>query len=121
MNRSLLPRWFCLLTKQCLQTDATKYSVSIGFGIVFGIILNISHADHDFTSLITLPGQLFLRALQCAVVPMMSVSHPNHRLKPFIFSSPSSLQGSLISPHRLHRFIAKDGLAHLEVKFSSII
>lgn len=70
----VLPRWFCLLTRQCLQTDATKYSLSIGFGILFGIILNVTHADHDFTALITLPGQLFLRALQCAVVPMMSVT-----------------------------------------------
>jgi hypothetical protein len=73
MQRSrnlLLPRW-CQLSKQCLQTDAAKYSLSIGFGIVFGIILNISPADEDFTTLITLPGQLFLRALQCAVVPMM--------------------------------------------------
>lgn len=59
------------LSKQCIQSDASKYSLSIGLGILFGIILNITQADHTFSILITLPGQLFLRALQCAVVPMM--------------------------------------------------
>lgn len=66
----LLPRWL-ELSKKCIQTDASKYSLSIGIGIVFGIILNVSSADNTLKILITLPGQLFLRALQCAVVPMM--------------------------------------------------
>eukprot|EP00602_Paraphysomonas_sp_CaronLab_P008734 CAMPEP_0185035952 /NCGR_PEP_ID=MMETSP1103-20130426/28164_1 /TAXON_ID=36769 /ORGANISM="Paraphysomonas bandaiensis, Strain Caron Lab Isolate" /LENGTH=544 /DNA_ID=CAMNT_0027573271 /DNA_START=85 /DNA_END=1719 /DNA_ORIENTATION=- len=44
---------------------------SISLGIIFGIILNISGAGHVFSSLVTLPGPLFLRALQCAVIPMM--------------------------------------------------
>jgi hypothetical protein len=122
MNRQLLPRWFCLLTKQCLQTDATKYSLSIGLGILFGIILNVTHADHDFTSLITLPGQLFLRALQCAVVPMMSVTSSNDLTLQFIsLIFLSDISGSLTSPRLLHRFIVKDELVHLEVKYSSFI
>ncbi len=69
-SRLFLSRWF---TKgsQCLKLDASRYSISIGLGILFSIILNLSHADQTFSTLITLPGPLFLRALQCAVVPMM--------------------------------------------------
>ena len=68
--RLLLPRWL-ELSKKCIKTDASKYSLSIGCGIIFGILLNLLVIDVNITKLITLPGQLFLRALQCAVVPMM--------------------------------------------------
>lgn len=100
MNQQLLPRW-CKLAQYCVQTDAAKYSVSIGLGIVFGIILNVSQADADFTSLITLPGPLFIRALQCAVVPMM------YLISFFIFCLISFI-GFLILPHQYHKYMVKD-------------
>mmetsp|Transcript_10806 Transcript_10806/g.16437 ORF Transcript_10806/g.16437 Transcript_10806/m.16437 type:complete len:570 (-) Transcript_10806:236-1945(-) len=67
-RRDLLPR---VCSTSCLRQDSSKYMTSISLGIIFGIILNISGAGHVFSSLVTLPGPLFLRALQCAVIPMM--------------------------------------------------
>lgn len=68
-RRNLLPR--CSVIGECVKEDTTKYAISITVGIVFGVILNAAEAGHVFSSLITLPGPLFLRALQCAVIPMM--------------------------------------------------
>lgn len=48
-----------------------RYGVSIVAGIVFGIVLNILKSSDDVVTIVTIPGALFLRALQCAVIPMM--------------------------------------------------
>jgi hypothetical protein len=50
---------------------SVQYFLSILFGILFGILLNFLKVNDDTVSLITLPGALFLRALQCTVIPMM--------------------------------------------------
>jgi hypothetical protein len=47
--------------RQWLQSDTSKYLVSITLGILFGIILNIANAGIVVSSLLTLPGPLFLR------------------------------------------------------------
>lgn len=65
----MLPR--CSYVGQCLKEDTTKYAISIVVGIVFGVVLNSANAGHVFSSIITIPGPMFLRALQCAVIPMM--------------------------------------------------
>lgn len=48
-----------------------RYLVSILIGIGFGILLNVVSASDGVVTIVTLPGELFLRALQCAVIPMM--------------------------------------------------
>lgn len=48
-----------------------KYAVSIVAGIAFGISLNLLKASSGVVTLSTVTGNLFLRALQCAVIPMM--------------------------------------------------
>ena len=54
------------------RTKATyKYLVAITFGVSFGIVLNVARANNTVTTLLTIPGPAFLRALQCAVIPMM--------------------------------------------------
>jgi Na+/H+-dicarboxylate symporter len=65
----MLPR--CSKIGNCLKEDTSKYAISIVAGIVFGIILNAAEAGHVLSTLITIPGPMFLRALQCAVIPMM--------------------------------------------------
>ena len=56
------------------RTKATyQYVLAIAFGIVYGFILNSARAGHSVTTILTIPGPLFLRALQCAVLPMMYV------------------------------------------------
>jgi Na+/H+-dicarboxylate symporter len=51
--------------------EPMKYFISISLGILAGAILNLMHASDGVVTLSTVPGQLFLRALQCAVIPMM--------------------------------------------------
>jgi hypothetical protein len=48
-----------------------QYLISIVAGILFGILLNFLNVNDDTVSLVTIPGALFLRALQCTVIPMM--------------------------------------------------
>ena len=67
-RRNLLTR---VSLTECVKRDTTKYAISISLGIVFGIILNAAGGGHVLSTLITLPGPMFLRALQCAVIPMM--------------------------------------------------
>jgi L-cystine uptake protein TcyP (sodium:dicarboxylate symporter family) len=50
---------------------SVQYFISIISGILFGILLNYLKVNDGVVSLITLPGALFLRALQCTVIPMM--------------------------------------------------
>lgn len=52
-------------------SSPTQYFISIILGICFGIILNYFNINDNIVTLCTLPGSLFLRALQCAVIPMM--------------------------------------------------
>jgi Na+/H+-dicarboxylate symporter len=55
-----------------LRTKVTfQYLLAITLGITYGIALNALHAGHTVTTITTLPGPLFLRALQYAVLPMM--------------------------------------------------
>jgi hypothetical protein len=51
--------------------EPMKYFVSITLGIIGGAVLNLLHASQGVITLSTVPGPLFLRALQCAVIPMM--------------------------------------------------
>lgn len=53
------------------STASFQYLLAIIFGIIYGIILNAAGAGTVVTTVITLPGPMFLRALQCAVLPMM--------------------------------------------------
>ena len=55
----------------CQCSEPMKYFVSISLGIIAGAILNIVSASSGVVTLSTVPGQLFLRSLQCAVIPMM--------------------------------------------------
>lgn len=57
----------------CLSqiSPPVQYLLSITFGILLGILLNYLNVNDDTVMLITLPGALFLRALQCTVIPMM--------------------------------------------------
>ena len=48
-----------------------QYLISILIGILFGILLNVFNVKDNIVILCTLPGSLFLRALQCTVIPMM--------------------------------------------------
>jgi hypothetical protein len=48
-----------------------QYFISIILGILFGILLNFLNVNDDTVSIVTIPGALFLRALQCTVIPMM--------------------------------------------------
>ena len=54
-----------------MQSESSKYVFGIVSGIVFGILLNAASAGHILSTLLTIPGPMFLRALQCAVIPMM--------------------------------------------------
>lgn len=57
--------------KSAWCSEPMKYFVSISIGIFAGALLNLFHASDGVVTLSTIPGQLFLRALQCAVIPMM--------------------------------------------------
>lgn len=52
-------------------SEPAQYLISITLGIAFGMMLNVLGADDDTITIATIPGALFLRALQCAVIPMM--------------------------------------------------
>jgi L-cystine uptake protein TcyP (sodium:dicarboxylate symporter family) len=52
-------------------SEPSKYFIGITLGIILGVVLNILNVNHDYIGIITLPGALFLRSLQCAVIPMM--------------------------------------------------
>lgn len=49
-------------------SEPMKYFISISLGIAGGAALNLLHASKGVVTLSTVPGQLFLRALQCAVM-----------------------------------------------------
>lgn len=53
------------------QNGPMRYLLGIIGGVCFGIGLNLLRASDDVVTVVTLPGGLFLRALQCAVIPMM--------------------------------------------------
>lgn len=55
-------------------SEPVQYFISISLGIVAGITLNIAGASSDLIIIATLPGNLFLRALQCAVIPVSKCS-----------------------------------------------
>lgn len=58
----------------CLN-EPMKYFISISLGIAGGAALNLLHASKGVVTLSTVPGQLFLRALQCAVRNLHSAQH----------------------------------------------
>ena len=53
------------------KSGSNAYLVSITLGCIFGIVLNVSGASETVSILLTLPGPMFIRSLQCAVIPMM--------------------------------------------------
>jgi hypothetical protein len=55
-------------------SDPVKYFLSIGVGIVLGVVLNIFNVGDDMVTIVTMPGALFIRALQCAVIPVCNAT-----------------------------------------------
>lgn len=55
------------------KREPLQYLMSIGAGLGAGIALNVFGASDDVITLSTLPGNLFLRALQCAVIPVSNL------------------------------------------------
>lgn len=53
------------------RRGSNAYLVSILAGALLGVVLNVGGAGETLSSLLTLPGPMFIRALQCAVIPMM--------------------------------------------------
>lgn len=56
-------------------SDSVKYFVSIAVGITFGVVLNIFNVGDDMVTIVTIPGALFIRALQCAVIPVCNSNY----------------------------------------------
>jgi Na+/H+-dicarboxylate symporter len=51
-------------------SEPAQYFISIATGIIAGITLNVVGVSDKLVTIVTLPGNLFLRALQCAVIPV---------------------------------------------------
>lgn len=60
-----------ITSRRCKCNEPVKYFISITLGIIAGAVLNILNASSGVVTLSTVPGDLFLRSLQCAVIPMM--------------------------------------------------